>query len=309
MRTKEPPRDEAGRLRQDFVTEFPLDDVGVEALASVELLDFGSGTGESLADAERRFGVRGLGIDNSPHKVRRARRRGFDVRCADVLELSRYDLGSVRYVNLDNVLEHMPTLALAEDMLAQACRVASRCVHVRHPSFEETDYLAALGVKLYWTDWPTAHSAPIRLHQFVEMAERIGVYRFLVQPVMKIGSSDDHGVLPLSAPPDQQRQGKASPVEAGGRGKGVYSLDRHGPKPTVRFDRPVYFAFDIVFVTGPEMPTLDYPADPEAHVARPRFRWPSDAATDNGQAAVATEIGDEGGDAAQPPAERIEATS
>jgi hypothetical protein len=62
---------------------------------------------------------------------------------------------------------------------------------IRHPSFEHEEYLASLGLKQYWTDWPGVHTAHIRLHEFVAMAARIGVYDFTVRPLKRAFGSDD----------------------------------------------------------------------------------------------------------------------
>ena len=60
------------------------------------------------------------------------------------------------------------------------------------------------------------------------------------------------------------------------RGSAAYldgaDADRHGSKPSVRFDRPVYFAFDVLLVTGTRVPAVSYPSDPETDVRRPVVR-------------------------------------
>jgi SAM-dependent methyltransferase len=268
VRVKEPPRLADGTVRSDFVSEFPLADIDPALRSSVELLDFGCGEGESLTNAARRFDVVSVGLDASPHKVRRARRKHLDVFGADVTTLEVGDFPALRFVNIDNVLEHMPTDEAAEVVVARACRLASTAVHIRHPSFEDAAYLARLGLKLYWNDWPTAHSAPLRVRQLIAMAGRAGVYRVIVHPVQRIRDSSDECLLPLDAPPNQRRRGKHL---------GVYDPEVHGPKPDVVLDRPVYFAFDVVLVTGETMPTIVYPGDPEITPARPRLEWPEPA--------------------------------
>jgi len=97
-------------------------------------------------------------------------------------------------------------------------------------------------VKLHWTDWPTNHSAPARLHELVAMANRCGVYRVVIRPVDRILDSSDTVVLPASAPRNQLR------VAVGINQ--VYIEEKHGPKPHVVFDRPVYRSFEILLLTG-----------------------------------------------------------
>jgi len=241
-----------------------LDDATARAVA---LLDLGSGSGGSLTSAQRRFGVEGVGIERDVRWVRKAQEAGQRVFEGDIRDLDPTRFPAVDYVMLDNVLEHMPDLSTVEEVLAQALRVASRLVHVRHPSFEDIDYLAGLGLKQYWTDWNSegGHTAPVRLHEFVAMANRAGVYRIAIQPVKRELDSNDVDILPLSAPPFQTRTEPTHPS--------VYDEARHGPKPQVSFDRPVYFAFDLLFCTGPVMPQSAYRADSESDPGRPFFVW------------------------------------
>jgi hypothetical protein len=204
---------------------------------TARLLDLGSGAGASLVAAERRLGMRGLGIELQAHKVADARARGLSVVQGDILELDPDDYPQVEYVCLDNVLEHLPDLDAIRHALGLAVRIASRQVLVRHPSFEDVDYLAGLGLRLYWTDWED-HTAPARLHELIEIAGSLGVYDIRVTPLTRVWSSTSPSVLPLGAPPNQHRADPAVPS--------VYREADHGPKPVIEFDRPVYSMFEIV---------------------------------------------------------------
>jgi hypothetical protein len=239
-----------------------------ETRSHVELIDLGCGDGGSLLSACRRFGVDGIGLDREAKFVERGQRNGFEVYQADVLDLDPSDWPACKYVMLDNVLEHMPDYDAVEQVLGAACRLASRLVHVRHPSFEDEEYLASLGLKQYWTDWPTganAHTAHVKIHEFAAMAGRLGFYNFEVRGVFDALDSEDGGILPLNAPPNQSRWGAKNPD--------VYNPERHDPKPRVVFDRPVYFAFDLFFYTGSEVPKVLYLDDPENDPGRPFFQW------------------------------------
>jgi SAM-dependent methyltransferase len=253
---------------------YGIESLDAETRAGAELIDLGCGTGESLHAAVERYGVAGIGVDRSERFVEVARERGLTAFQADILELRPDDLPGVKYVMLDNVLEHMPDLAAVEQVLAQSFRLASRCVHVRHPSFEDEEYLESLGLKLYWTDWiapPNAHTCHARLHEFVEIANRLGVYRIRIEPVRRYHDSTHTEVLPLSAAPNQSYtvpQPRWDDTD-----NGVYFGLRHGPKPEVVFERPVYFAFDIFFLVGPGEPKLRYRHDPEVHAGRPYVEW------------------------------------
>ena len=246
-----------------------LDDA---ARAAIELIDLGCGPGRSLRGAMRRFDARGIGIERHPGKVRKGQAEGLPVYRADILEMDLEAFPNVQYVTIDNVLEHLPTLDAVEALVATSIRLAKRVVHIRHPSFEDVDYLAGLGLKQYWTDWPGVHTAPVRLHEFVAMANRAGVYRILIHPVRRALDASDPTILPIDAPPGQHREDRSAYTAV----HGVYDPERHGAKPAVTFDRPVYFAFDILLITGPTVPQLTYRDDPEASGKRPWLTWPGD---------------------------------
>jgi len=233
-----------------------------------DLLDLGAGTGRRIrAEAKQFASKHPIGIDRNPRKVARAQERGLPVYCADFSALEPSAFPAARVVLFDNVLEHLPSVADVEAALGRACEIASDLVYVRHPSFEDEDYLASLGLKQYWTDWPEAHSAKVRLDEFKAMAERRRVGAVEVHGVKRARTSDDPTVLPLAAPPDQHKH-------ADERGAyGLYDAAVHGAKPSVVFDRPVYFAFDVFFFVGANPPTVRYDDDPEDTLARPFVRW------------------------------------
>lgn len=236
-----------------------------DVAATAELLDLGCGVGRSLRAASHRFGARGIGLELNRKKVAEAQGEGLEVYRANILDIEPGDFRSVQYVTIDNVLEHLPSLAAVEEVVRCSLGLASRLVYIRHPSFEDEEYLAGLGLKQYWCDWPGAHTAHIRLHEFVAMANRAGCYRIAILPVMRATGADDSTILPIDAPPDQRKVDRA--------GFGAYVAERHGPKPDVTFDRPVYFAYDVFMVTGDGWPQITYSADPEWNPVRPSVRW------------------------------------
>src|SRR5262249_23767409 len=140
-------------------------------------------------------------------------------------------------------------------------------VYVRHPSFEDEDYLAPLGLKQYWTDWPETHTAKVRLAEFTAMAARHGVQTVSVQGIKRATGSDDPTILPLSAPSNQRKR----PEERGEYG--LYDRTEHGPKPSLAFDHAVYFAYDIFFVVSARGLAISYDDDPDDALARPVVRW------------------------------------
>ena len=93
-----------------------------EVHGQYDFVDFGSGTGESLAPFEERFGGRGLGIELDEQKVREARQLGRAVVLGDIRDLGPNE---VRFVTMDNVLEHLPTLESVYGVLEHASQIAS----------------------------------------------------------------------------------------------------------------------------------------------------------------------------------------
>lgn len=258
--------DERARLVQAWRTtsrvERPLT---ADVAAAAGLVDLGCGRGDTVASAPDRFGVTGIGIEQREARVHEAQAMGRAVYRGDILDLDPDDFPAARYVSIDNVLEHLPDLDAVRAALDVAIAIASDLVFIRHPSFDEIDHLADLGCKLYWTDWPDEHVMPLRLAELLDLVIQAGVSRFEVRPVLRITDSDDLCVLPLDAPPDQTRLHPEAP--------GVYDRRLHGPKPSVPFDRPVWYAFDLFLVVGDGDPVIEYPSDPATGTARPRVRW------------------------------------
>jgi len=254
----------------------PLDP---ELCASADLLNLGAGTGKWIRQEAKRLGLeRPLGIELNRGKVARAQEQGLPVYQGNFMELDPHAFPSVKVVVFDNVLEHLPSSETVEAAFGRACAIASHVVHVRHPSFEHADYLASLGLKQYWTDWPGVHTAPVRLAEFDDMAARHGVERVEVQPLKRAFDSDDPTILPASAPPGQRK------AERGPGEYGAYDAALHGPKPHVAFDRPVYFAYDIFFFfVSADGPAVEYHVDTDAEVARAFLVWPGERVARRGR--------------------------
>lgn len=234
-------------------TPDPTDFEQVIADSEFDFIDFGAGIGGSLRHYEIATGAKGLGVELRPHKVAEAQALGRQVVQGSIFEFP--DRPMARFVTIDNVLEHLPTLDEVELALTMARNIASEFIYIRHPAFDDEPYLESLGVRTYWCNW-RAHPSHIRLADFAEIASRVGLGTMEVHPVGVIRDSDHPSVLPLSAPIDQHD----------------YDEALHGPKPHVSFDRDVYSAYDIIFHLGPT-PTLKltYVGDPLAGMARPRM--------------------------------------
>ena len=237
----------------------PLRTISDVDLSRYDFVDLGAGVGGSLEGAEVRFGGRGLGVDLDAEKVREATAAGRDVVLGDITSLEVE--GSVRFVVLDNVLEHLPTLDHVRATLEAAARVATDFIYVRHPSFEDEAYLARLGLKQYWTDW-TGHPMHLKLADLAVLFRDLGLGQWEVSPVWRARDSSHPTVVPMSAP----------------KNSGEYDPDEHDEKPNVAFDHPVWFAFDILVPLRTNRPTFRYHGDPVHEDLRPKMRWPLDDA-------------------------------
>lgn len=224
-----------------------------------DFLDLGAGTGGSMESASARIGGVGVGVEGDAERAAEARAKGFDVVHGNLFDVP--EQASVRYVVLNNVLEHLPTMELVERAICHAAKVAREFVYIRHPSFEGEAYLRSLGFKQFWQDW-TGHPSHILLTDFMTMFRRIGVSSFVMHPAGLVPDSTDSSILPVSAPIDQFH----------------YDVDRHGPKRHVEFDAPIHHAFDIVAVVSPQVSrvSLDYYRDPNQPGHLPNITVKSD---------------------------------
>jgi SAM-dependent methyltransferase len=198
------------------------------ARRSYDFLDLGSSTGGSIAYCKRRFGAkRGLGVERSSSKAQRLREQGFEILECDLFAL---DLppASFRFVSMMDVLEHLPDFGAVERALGVARDLARDFLFIRHPLFDDTPYLATLGLKQFWTDWH-GHTAHVPVAMFLEIFRGMGLAQVALNYRDPAHDSDHTSLLPLGAPCDQHH----------------YDPKLHGPKPHVVFPRPVYGQVDI----------------------------------------------------------------
>ena len=107
--------------------------------------DAGSGTGGSLLYCQRRFGrAPGLGLELRDEDAARARADGLDVITCDVMR-EELPERSVSFASAMDFLEHLPDEAATVAVLRTLARAARDFVFIRHPSFEDIDYLARFG--------------------------------------------------------------------------------------------------------------------------------------------------------------------
>jgi SAM-dependent methyltransferase len=204
--------------------------------AQYAFLDIGCGNGGSIDHCQRRFGMgRGLGLDISRSKVEHAVADGFSAICADI-RAAELPLGCVRFASMMDVLEHLPTEKDAIEVLEKLRAVARDFMFIRHPSFEQREYLAELGLKATWTDWKR-HPNMMKISGFRRAFALLDLTAFVIRPNMSATNSSAPWIVPLDAPVDTF----------------AYDALMHGPKPLVQFDRPVWGKYDIFVRTNGDL--------------------------------------------------------
>ena len=241
------------------------------ACQHAELLDVGVGTGKWLAarsDAPRR---RAPGrCRPEPAARSRGPRQPVSPCTSPTSPISIPTVfPAVKVVVFDNVLEHLPSSEAAEGFFARTCAIASHVVHIRHPSFEHEDYLAAMGLKQYWTDWPGVHTAHIRLARI----RRDGGTTTASTTSASAGSCAPRTRTTRRSCPRPHHRTSARPSAVRAR-TGPTTNRGTARSRRVVFDRPVYFAFDLFFFLRSDAPTVQYRVDTDDAVARAHLLWP-----------------------------------
>ena len=193
-----------------------------------DFLDLGCSAGGSIPYCERRFGARyGLGLDNDPAKVAKARLAGLHVVLGDGKRLGKApglaDGIRVRFVSMVHFLEHLPNAKTAEMVVRSAAEVATDFLFIRHPSFEGEAYLAQLGLRQYWWHW-TGHPTHLRISDYCGMFDRLGLHQYLIRYKQPVWDSMNRTILTTEEPKDQHKFDQA----------------RHRVRRKVKFAQPLW---------------------------------------------------------------------
>ena len=232
----------------------------MEALAAgrYAFIDLGSGTGGSIDHCVRRFGRGpGLGFELDADEAAAARRSGYDVVAADV-RTARVPNHSVAFVASMDFLEHLPNEATAASVLARFAPAAREFLFIRHPSFEGTEYLASLGLKLCWSDW-SDHLNLMRIEGLVALLHALPMTELAIFPRGLMTDAANDQIVPLSAPTDTR----------------VYDPSRHAGKPCVRFDRPLFAQYDLFVRLRGGLSDAEWERVLWADVAEDAAVWPA----------------------------------
>jgi hypothetical protein len=209
-----------------------------QALAEgkIAFIDFGSGFGDSIDCCEKAFGLGdGIGFDKSKRKFEGDKKAHSKVHYANIIDLE-LPKQCVKFCTMMDFLEHLPHMQIAKDMLNKAQEWADEFIFIRHPSFEDIDYLAQFGLKLDWTDWK-GHSNMMTMDDFRGVFEEFGWKEYCIIPRRQILSSQHKHIVPISAPTDTT----------------AYNAAEHGKKAIFTFQKPVYAQFDLFIKLNPEL--------------------------------------------------------
>jgi ABC-2 type transport system ATP-binding protein len=181
----------------------------------------------SMDFCEKVFGGRGISISNDPKIVEAIRESGGEAVLGDAVSVDFPD-DSVRYVALIDTVNLLADPGVVKTVLASAARWARDFVFIRMPSYEDEEYLRALGLKFFWHDWSLYPLHP-RLDQVAAILQSLGLEQYHISHRDPAVSSEVPAILPAGAPADQ----------------GFYDPALHGPKASIVFPRPLYGQIDL----------------------------------------------------------------
>jgi hypothetical protein len=199
-------------------------------------VDAGCAAGASIDHCQRRFGRgRGLGLDWYQGDLDVARNAGFDVALVNLLDQELPE-DCVEFASMVCFLEHLPDEASAVKVMERVAHATRDFLFIRHPSFDDIDYLARFDLKFGWTDW-SSHPNMMTTDDFRRVFAEHGWNDYRIIPHMGYRDSTHPSIVPIAAPRDTE----------------VYDEAIHGPKPYVEFDHTVYAKFDIFVRLNPAL--------------------------------------------------------
>lgn len=150
----------------------------------------------------------------------------------DILELeSDYRFS---FISMMDFLEHLPGYDYAYKILEKGKTIAKDFLFIRHPAFDDIDYLKNEGLKITWTDW-SGHTNMLTVPQYAKMFNDLGLKQYAFNFRKPITDSSDKFIVPLSAPTDSLE----------------YNEKEHGPKKKIDFAHTVYGQIDIFVALRP----------------------------------------------------------
>jgi SAM-dependent methyltransferase len=188
-----------------------------------DFYDFGCGRGGSMNKWSQLLNCTGYGFDISPHKISVCRENGLDCEIADLTQcVPSLPDGDVRFVVMNHLLEHFPTLAMVRWLIAESGRVARDFVYIAVPWFHSDGPLFELGLKNFCNDWPGAHTLNLTALQ---------IYSALMES-RRFKSAMFYGLKPITTDDHPHLYAIEDDTEASTQTGYDYDPARHMPRPS-----------------------------------------------------------------------------
>jgi len=198
-----------------------------------DFIDLGAKKGGSIEYCKRRFKVEnGLGIDTKERMVEAGRRKGYDIILHDALTYEHPD--KVTFVSMLDFLEHLPNTDMAKDILKKYSSIAEDFIFIRHPLFDDYDYLKSQGLKFTWHEW-SDHTNKMTIQEITYILYVLGLSQYTMLFRLPITDSKDSRVVPIDAPADTLE----------------YDQENHGKKKDIKFPKKLYSQVDIFIALRP----------------------------------------------------------
>lgn len=172
-------------------------------VSAYDVVDFGCSNGGSLDFSFKQFGCQtGLGIDIDPKKVEKARASGYNAVVGDLTQPKNFS-GKTKIATLFHVLEHIPNVKLANQILSTATQIASDYVVVRQPWFDCDGLLARMGLKFFWSDWSghTNHMTSLQMYlELKRQLDRKQISSFSVWGYKPVSDTQNPALVALDRP-------------------------------------------------------------------------------------------------------------
>jgi hypothetical protein len=225
-----------GSRCMDIKTITERDIVELFANGMIDFIDAGCGNGGSLEYCIKRFGFpNGLGFDWNREKIHEAQLKGY-MACA--LDIQNIDIPfkCVKYSSMMDFIEHLPNMETAERILLILGNASKDFLFIRHPNFDDIEYLRKYRLKMTWTDW-TGHPNMMTISDYVNVFNNYNWKNYRIIPKNRISNSDHESIIPIDAPRDIVR----------------YSQLKGFKKEFIEFDKPVYAQYHIFIKMNDEM--------------------------------------------------------
>ena len=210
-------------------------------LGLIDFIDAGCGTGGSIDFCSKVFNAEiGIGFDLDEKKIEQAQNNDYLVFCKDILEFD-FPPKSVRFASMMDFLEHLPNINSAREILKTLGNASKDFLFIRHPNFDDINYLRQYDLKLCWTDW-SGHTNMMTIADFCIVFKELGWKDFRIIPQKLIKNSMEEAIIPENSPTNINKFSQLDGFK----------------KENIEFDKPVFYQYDIFVKLNPELSTEDW---------------------------------------------------